>query len=57
MIAESQMRYQCPCGTEYRIVPKEIPLANDEVIICECGRPIGYKGKYGTRSFDYEKEE
>ncbi|SHN82339.1 hypothetical protein SAMN05444170_5083 [Bradyrhizobium erythrophlei] len=57
MVDESHMRFPCQCGVEYRIVPKEIPLTKDEVIVCECGRPIGNQGKYSTRYFDYQKEK
>jgi hypothetical protein len=39
----------------YKIIPKEIPLAEDEVIHCECGRAL--KARHSTRYFDYEKIE
>jgi hypothetical protein len=38
---------------EYALNPKEIPLSEDEVILCEgCGHPIS--GLRSTRFFDYE---
>jgi len=33
------MNYRCTCGMDYVVVPKEIPLANDEQVICDCGCP------------------
>lgn len=47
------MLYRCPCGRLYRICPKEIPLAKDEIIFCDCGRLI--QDKHGTRCFDFER--
>ena len=47
------MCYRCLCGAQYRISPKEVPLARDEIILCECGRLI--QGKHGTRYFDYDR--
>jgi hypothetical protein len=46
-------RYRCPCGADYALIPKEVPLAIDEAIFCKCGRML--KGtKYSTKYFDYE---
>lgn len=50
------MQFRCPCGAMYKIVPKEIPLAKDEVILCECGRML-LDSRHSTRHFDYEKVE
>lgn len=46
------MNYRCACGMEYVVAPKEIPLANDERLICNCGREL--KGRWSSRNFDYE---
>ena len=48
------MHFECGCGATYLVVPKEIPLSEDEVIVCECGRLI--RAKRSTRYFDYEKD-
>jgi hypothetical protein len=46
------MNYRCTCGTDYVVVPKEIPLANDEQVICDCGCPL--KLRWSSRNFDYQ---
>jgi hypothetical protein len=47
------MIYRCSCGTEYVVIPKEIPLPNDEQYICaSCG--CGLRGRWSSRNFDYE---
>ncbi len=47
------MEYICPCGKEYILNPKEIPLSADENVFCDnCGCII--KGLRSTRYFDYE---
>lgn len=56
MDRENRMQFRCPCGAMYKIVPKEIPLAKDEVILCECGRML-LDSRHSTRHFDYEKVE
>ena len=50
---ECHLRFRCPCGAAYRVMPKEVPLAEDEVIFCDCGRVL--EDKHSTRYFDYEK--
>jgi hypothetical protein len=42
-------------GRFIQIIPKEIPIAGDEVVHCECGRE--FKDRHSTRYFDYEKIE
>jgi hypothetical protein len=54
-MSKDHLRYQCSCGALYRITPKEIPLAKDEVIFCNCGRLV--QGKHSTKYFDYEAFE
>lgn len=46
------MKYRCTCGMEYVVAPKEIPLTNDEQLICNCGCEL--KGRWSSRYFDYE---
>jgi hypothetical protein len=53
MSVKGWMRYQCRCGVEYAVSPKEIPLAKEEVIFCECGHMI--RGKHSTKFFDYAR--
>jgi hypothetical protein len=55
MATADPLRFRCACGVSYKIIPKEIPLAEDEVIHCECGRAL--KARHSTRYFDYEKIE
>jgi len=51
---ERHLRFRCPCGAAYRITPREVPLASDEVISCECGSVL-VEDRHSTRYFDYEK--
>jgi len=53
MKPEDRMLYRCPCGAEYWICPKEIPLTKEETIFCECGLLLA--GRCSTRFFDYER--
>jgi hypothetical protein len=47
------MIFYCICRMRYNVFPKEIPLPEDERIVCvKCRREL--KGKRGTRYFDYE---
>lgn len=50
---DGRMRFRCLCGAVYAIVPKEIPLARAEIVLCECGCPL--PGQHSTRFFDYER--
>ena len=50
----STMNHRCGCGASYLVVPKEIPLAEDEFLICDaCGCSL--KGRWSSRNFDYER--
>ena len=40
MNGEDRMRYRRSCGAEYAVIPKEVPLAKEEVIFCQCGRML-----------------
>jgi len=53
MNSEDRMRYRCSCGAEYTVIPKEVPLAKEEVIFCRCGRMLR-GSKHSTKYFDYE---
>jgi hypothetical protein len=47
------MEHSCICGQVFSIVPKEIPLSADYLVVCDCcGLPV--KGRWSTRFFDYE---
>jgi hypothetical protein len=47
------MKHRCNCGVQYVIVPKEIPLAKNERLVCDdCGRELS--GQWSSRYFDYE---
>jgi hypothetical protein len=48
----SSMKHRCACGLEFVLNPREIPLSEDEDLVCDCGRRI--KGTRSTRYFDYE---
>jgi hypothetical protein len=49
----ANMIHGCDCGSEYVVIPKEIPLANDEPFICaSCGCEL--RGRWSSRNFDYE---
>lgn len=52
---ERRLSFCCPCGAAFRITPREVPLAKDEVILCDCGRVL--EDRHSTRYFDYEKIE
>jgi hypothetical protein len=46
------MIYGCDCGTDYVVIPKEIPVANDEHHVCAgCGSEL--RGRWSLRNFDY----
>jgi hypothetical protein len=47
------MIHRCDCGTDHVVIPKEIPLANDEQCLCaSCGCEV--RGRWSSRYFDYE---
>lgn len=49
---ELAMKHRCPCGLKYLVTPKEIPLNENERIVCICGRDV--KGRWSSKFFDYE---
>jgi len=49
----ANMIYRCNCGVEYVVIPKEIPLAKNEQLICaNCGCEL--RGRWSSQNFDYE---
>jgi hypothetical protein len=49
----ANMVHGCNCGSEYVVIPKEIPLAKDEPFMCaSCGCEL--RGRWSSRNFDYE---
>jgi hypothetical protein len=53
LILGTNMICRCDCGADYAVVPKEIPLANDEHCTCAgCGCEL--RGRWSSRNFDYE---
>lgn len=47
------MKHICICGQVFSIVPKEIPLSADDLVVCDCCG-LTVKGRWSTRFFDYE---
>jgi predicted SprT family Zn-dependent metalloprotease len=51
-LCATHMNYRCQCGVDYVVSPKEIPLMEDERLLCDnCGHEL--KGRWGSRNFDY----